>query len=37
VLFDPPPLPGQHTAEALTAWGIDDVQDLIAKKAAIQT
>ena len=36
-LSDPPPLPGQHTAEALTAWGIDDVQDLIAKKAAIQT
>jgi alpha-methylacyl-CoA racemase len=36
-LSDPPPAPGQHTAEGLTAWGIDNVQDLIAKKAAIQT
>ena len=36
-LSDPPPVPGEHTTAALTAWGIDDVQDLIAKKAAIQT
>jgi alpha-methylacyl-CoA racemase len=37
VLSDPPPAPGQHTVEALAAWGIDNVQDLIATKAAIQT
>jgi alpha-methylacyl-CoA racemase len=36
-LSEPPPVPGQHTTEALAAWGIDDVQDLIARKAAIQT
>jgi hypothetical protein len=36
-LSDPPPAPGQHTVEALAAWGIDNVQDLIATKAAIQT
>ena len=27
---EPPPLPGQHTAEALRDWGIDDVDDLLA-------
>jgi alpha-methylacyl-CoA racemase len=29
-LADPPPLPGQHTAQALRDWGIDDVDDLLA-------
>jgi alpha-methylacyl-CoA racemase len=33
----PPPAPGQHTTEALTEWGLDDVADLIACGAAVQT
>jgi alpha-methylacyl-CoA racemase len=31
-----PPLPGEHTREALTAWGIADVDALIASGAAVQ-
>ena len=33
----PAPAPGAHTREALLAWGIDDVEDLIASGAAVQT
>jgi alpha-methylacyl-CoA racemase len=29
-LGDPPPLPGQHTVDALRDWGIDDVDALLA-------
>lgn len=32
----PPALPGQHTREALLAWGIADVDTLLASGAAIQ-
>jgi alpha-methylacyl-CoA racemase len=32
----PPGGPGQHTREALTAWGIEDVESLIASGAAVQ-
>ena len=32
----PAPTPGQHTQAALTAWGLDDAQDLIASGAALQ-
>ena len=32
----PPALPGEHTREALAAWGIDDVDALIASGAATQ-
>ena len=32
----PAPTPGQHTLEALTAWGLPDAADLIACGAAIQ-
>jgi alpha-methylacyl-CoA racemase len=32
----PAPAPGQHTIEALTAWGLPDAQDLITCGAAIQ-
>lgn len=32
-----PPLPGEHTREALTAWGVADVDALIASGAAVQT
>jgi alpha-methylacyl-CoA racemase len=35
-LPDPAPVPGQHTLEALTAWGLPDAADLIACGAAIQ-
>jgi alpha-methylacyl-CoA racemase len=35
-LSDPPPAPGQHTAEALTDWGLPDAADLIACGAAVQ-
>ena len=35
-LTDPAPAPGQHTAEALTDWGLPDAADLIACGAAIQ-
>ncbi|WP_374456912.1 CaiB/BaiF CoA transferase family protein [Nocardioides sp.] len=31
-----PPLPGEHTREALTAWGIADVDALIESGAAVQ-
>jgi alpha-methylacyl-CoA racemase len=36
-LSQPPPRPGQHTVEALTAWGLADVQELIAVGAAVQS
>jgi alpha-methylacyl-CoA racemase len=36
-LSDPAPAPGQHTLEALTAWGLPDAADLIACGAALQT
>jgi alpha-methylacyl-CoA racemase len=36
-LSDPPPAPGQHTAEALTDWGLPDVADLVACGAALQS
>jgi alpha-methylacyl-CoA racemase len=36
-LPDPAPAPGQHTLEALTAWGLPDAPDLIACGAAIQS
>ncbi len=32
----PPAMPGEHTREALVAWGIDDVDALIASGAAAQ-
>jgi alpha-methylacyl-CoA racemase len=32
----PAPAPGQHTLEALTAWGLPDAADLIASGAALQ-
>ena len=32
----PPPLPGEHTREALTAWGIEDVDALLAAGVATQ-
>jgi len=35
-LSGPPPVPGQHTTEALTEWGLADVPDLIACGAALQ-
>jgi alpha-methylacyl-CoA racemase len=35
-LSDPAPAPGQHTLEALTAWGLPDAADLIASGAALQ-
>ncbi len=33
----PPALPGEHTREALAAWGIEDVDDLVEDGAAVQT
>ena len=36
VLSEPPPVPGQHTTEALTEWGLADAADLVACGAAIQ-
>ena len=36
-LSGPPPLPGQHTIEALTEWGLADAQDLVACGAAVQS
>lgn len=33
----PAPAPGVHTREALTAWGVEDVDGLIASGAAVQT
>ncbi|MBS2940388.1 CoA transferase [Nocardioides sp. J2M5] len=35
-LSTPPPLPGEHTREALAAWGIADVDALLASGAAVQ-
>jgi alpha-methylacyl-CoA racemase len=35
-LSEPPPVPGQHTTEALTEWGLADAEDLVACGAAIQ-
>jgi alpha-methylacyl-CoA racemase len=35
-LSQPPPWAGQHTVAALTAWGLADVQELIAIGAAVQ-
>jgi alpha-methylacyl-CoA racemase len=35
-LPDPPPAPGQHTIQALTEWGLDDAEDLVACGAAVQ-
>jgi alpha-methylacyl-CoA racemase len=32
----PPPAPGAHTREALTAWGIDDVDGLIERGIAVE-
>ncbi len=32
----PAPRPGTHTREALTAWGVDGVEDLIAAGVAVQ-
>jgi alpha-methylacyl-CoA racemase len=36
-LSGPAPAPGQHTIEALTAWGLPDAADLVACGAARQT
>jgi alpha-methylacyl-CoA racemase len=35
-LDGPPPLPGEHTREALRDWGIDDVERLIRDSVAVQ-
>jgi alpha-methylacyl-CoA racemase len=35
-LPDPAPVTGQHTIEALTAWGLADAEDLVARGAAVQ-
>jgi alpha-methylacyl-CoA racemase len=35
-LSGPPPVPGQHTIEALTEWGLADAEDLVACGAAVQ-
>ncbi|CAM3496693.1 CaiB/BaiF CoA transferase family protein [Nocardioides zeicaulis] len=35
-LTTPPALPGEHTREALAAWGVPDVEALIATGAAVQ-
>jgi alpha-methylacyl-CoA racemase len=35
-LPDPAPVPGQHTTEALTDWGLADAADLVACGAAFQ-
>jgi alpha-methylacyl-CoA racemase len=35
-LSQPPPVPGQHTTQALTEWGLADAQDLVACGAAVQ-
>jgi alpha-methylacyl-CoA racemase len=32
----PPPVPGQHTTEALAEWGLADAEDLVACGAAVQ-
>lgn len=33
----PPPLPGSHTTEVLTAWGVRDVEALVSSGAAVQS
>ena len=33
----PAPAPGQHTLQALTAWGLPDAEDLVACGAALQS
>ena len=35
-LSEQPPVPGQHTTETLTEWGLADAEDLVACGAAIQ-
>jgi alpha-methylacyl-CoA racemase len=35
-LPDPPPVSGQHTIQALTEWGLDDAEALVACGAAVQ-
>jgi alpha-methylacyl-CoA racemase len=35
-LTEPAPVPGQHTIEALTEWGLADAADLVASGAAAQ-
>ncbi len=35
-LGGPPPLPGQHSRVALTAWGVDDVDGLLDRGVAVQ-
>jgi alpha-methylacyl-CoA racemase len=35
-LSTPPPRPGEHTREALAAWGVADVDALLASGAAVQ-
>ncbi len=35
-LPQPSPVPGQHTTQALTEWGLTDAQDLVACGAAVQ-
>jgi alpha-methylacyl-CoA racemase len=35
-LSEPAPVPGEHTTEALTEWGLTDAAELIACRAAIQ-
>jgi len=35
-LSSPPPVPGQHTTQALTQWGLPDARDLVACGAAVQ-
>ncbi|HTX29278.1 MAG TPA: CaiB/BaiF CoA-transferase family protein [Streptosporangiaceae bacterium] len=32
----PPPVPGQHTTQALTEWGLPDAQELVESGAAVQ-
>jgi alpha-methylacyl-CoA racemase len=36
-LSSPPPLAGEHTVDALTAWGVEDVDALLASGAAVQS
>jgi len=36
-LGSPPPGPGEHTRAALTAWGVADVDGLLARGVAVQT
>jgi alpha-methylacyl-CoA racemase len=36
-LTSPPSLPGQHSREALTAWGVRNVDELVEAGAVIQS